>query len=123
MTNPLAQLPKAGQSVWYDQTDRRLIATGKLQRMIDEDDLRGMTSNPTIFEKAIGGSEDYDAQLRGLASQGKSRDAIYDELVIEDIGNAADIFLPVYEKTNGEDGYVSLEVSPLLAQHTRETVD
>jgi transaldolase / glucose-6-phosphate isomerase len=123
MTNPLAQLPKVGQSVWYDQTDRRLISTGKLQQMIDEDDLRGMTSNPTIFEKAIGGSEDYDAQLRGLATQGKSRDEIYDELVIEDIGNAADIFLPVYEKTNGEDGYVSLEVSPLLAQHTRETAD
>ncbi|HEU4886524.1 MAG TPA: bifunctional transaldolase/phosoglucose isomerase [Thermoanaerobaculia bacterium] len=123
MTNPLAQLPKVGQSVWYDQTDRRLISTGKLQQMIDEDDLRGMTSNPTIFEKAIGGSEDYDAQLRALASQGKSRDEIYDELVIEDIGNAADIFQPVYEKTGGEDGYVSLEVSPLLAQHTRETVD
>jgi transaldolase/glucose-6-phosphate isomerase len=123
MTNPLAQLPKVGQSVWYDQTDRRLISTGKLQQIIDEDDLRGMTSNPTIFEKAIGGSEDYDAQLRALASQGRSRDEIYDELVIEDIGNAADIFLPVYEKTNGEDGYVSLEVSPLLAQHTRETTD
>ncbi len=90
--------------------------------MIDEDDLRGMTSNPTIFEKAIGGSEDYDAQLRGLASQGKSGDEIYDELVIEDIGNAADIFKPVYDKTEGEDGYVSLEVSPLLAQKTSETV-
>jgi transaldolase/glucose-6-phosphate isomerase len=123
MTNPLAQLPKVGQSVWYDQTDRRLISTGKLRQMIEEDDLRGMTSNPTIFEKAIGGSEDYDAQLRGLATQNKSRDEIYDELVIEDIGNAADVFLPVYEKTNGEDGYVSLEVSPMLAQHTRETTD
>jgi len=71
MTNPLAQLAKVGQSVWYDQTDRKLISTGKLRKMIDEDDLRGMTSNPTIFEKAIGGSEDYDAQLRMLASQGK----------------------------------------------------
>jgi transaldolase/glucose-6-phosphate isomerase len=123
MTTPLAQLPKAGQSVWYDQTDRNLISTGKLQRMIDEDDLRGMTSNPTIFEKAIGGSEDYDAQLRSLATQGKSSDEIYDELVIEDIGNAADVFLPVYEKTDGDDGYVSLEVSPLLAQQTAETVN
>ncbi|HYC58783.1 MAG TPA: bifunctional transaldolase/phosoglucose isomerase [Thermoanaerobaculia bacterium] len=122
MTTALAQLAKVGQSVWYDQTDRKLISTGKLQRMIDEDDLRGMTSNPTIFEKAIGGSEDYDAQLRGLASEGKSRDDIYDELVTEDIGNAADIFLPVYEKSNGEDGYVSLEVSPMLAQHTDDTV-
>jgi len=122
MTNPLAQLPKAGQSVWYDQMERRLVTSGKLQQMIDEDDLRGLTSNPTIFEKAIGGSEDYDAQLRALASQGKSRDDIYDELVIEDIGSAADVFLPVFEKTNGEDGYASLEVSPLLASDTQRTV-
>ncbi|HYI09185.1 MAG TPA: bifunctional transaldolase/phosoglucose isomerase [Thermoanaerobaculia bacterium] len=122
MTNPLAQLAKIGQSVWYDQMERKLVASGALQRMIDEDDLRGLTSNPTIFEKAIGGSEDYDGQLRTLASQGKSREEIYDELVTEDIGNAADVFRPVYDKTNGEDGYVSLEVSPLLAQHTAETV-
>lgn len=122
MTNPLAQLPKAGQSVWFDQMERKLVASGALQKMIDEDDLRGLTSNPTIFEKAIGGSEDYDAQLRTLAAQGKTRDEIYDELVIEDIGNAADVFRPVYERTNGEDGFVSLEVSPLLAPHTAETV-
>jgi transaldolase / glucose-6-phosphate isomerase len=122
MTNPLAQLPKVGQSVWFDQMERRLVTSGRLQQMIDDDDLRGLTSNPTIFEKAIGGSEDYDAQLRTLASQGKSRDEIYDELVIEDIGNAADVFAPVFDKTNGEDGYVSLEVSPLLAMHTKETV-
>ena len=121
MTNLLAQLPKAGQSVWFDQMERRLVTSGKLQQMIDEDDLRGLTSNPTIFEKAIGGSEDYDAQLRTLASQGKSRDEIYDELVVEDIGNAADVFAPVFEKTNGEDGYVSLEVSPLLASDTDRT--
>src|SRR5829696_10597420 len=115
MSNPLAELAKTGQSVWFDQMERRLITTGKLQRMIDEDDLRGLTSNPTIFEKAIGGSDDYDGQLRMLASQGKSRDEIYDELVIEDISKAADVFRPVYEKTGGDDGYVSLEVSPLLA--------
>jgi transaldolase/glucose-6-phosphate isomerase len=121
MSNPLTQLPKAGQSVWFDQMERKLVSSGKLAQMIEEDDLRGLTSNPTIFEKAIGGSEDYDAQLRTLAAQGKSRDEIYDELVIEDIGNAADVFLPVYEKTNGDDGYVSLEVSPLLAPHTKET--
>lgn len=122
MTNPLAQLPKAGQSVWFDQMERKLVTSGALQKMIDEDDLRGLTSNPTIFEKAIGGSEDYDAQLRMLASQGKSRDEIYDELVVEDIGNAADVFAPVFEKTNGEDGYASLEVSPLLASDTQKTV-
>ncbi len=122
MNNPLAELAKTGQSVWFDQMERKLLTTGKLKKMIDEDDLRGLTSNPTIFEKAIGGSEDYDAQLRTLASQGKSRDEIYDELVIEDIGNAADVFAPVYEKTKGEDGYVSLEVSPLLANDTAHTV-
>ena len=122
MTNPLAQLPKAGQSVWFDQMERRLVTSGKLQQMIDEDDLRGLTSNPTIFEKAIGGSEDYDGQLRMLASQGKSRDEIYDEIVVEDIGNAADVFLPVYQRTQDLDGYVSLEVSPLLASDTAKTV-
>lgn len=122
MTNPLAQLAKAGQSVWYDQMERKLVSSGTLRKMIEEDDLRGLTSNPTIFEKAISGSEDYDGQLRSLASQGKSRDEIYDELVVEDIGNAADVFEPVYRRTNGEDGYVSLEVSPTLANDTAGTV-
>jgi len=121
MTNPLAQLPKVGQSVWYDQMERKLVSSGKLAQMIDEDDLRGLTSNPTIFEKAIGGSSDYDAQLSMLASQGKNRDEIYDELVIEDISKAADVFRPVYERTGNDDGYVSLEVSPLLASSTDQT--
>ncbi len=120
--NPLAQLAKVGQSVWFDQMERKLVTSGALQRMIDEDDLRGLTSNPTIFEKAIGGSEDYDAQLRMLASQGKSSEEIYDEMTIEDIGNAADVFLPVYERTGGDDGYVSLEVAPHLADDTELTV-
>ena len=122
MSNPLAELAKTGQSVWFDQMERKLITTGRLQKMIDEDDLRGLTSNPTIFEKAIGGSDDYDGQLRMLASQGKSRDEIYDELTIEDISKAADIFRPVYDRTHGDDGFVSLEVSPLLATKTAETV-
>lgn len=122
MSNPLAELSKLGQSVWFDQMERRLVSSGKLAKMIEEDDLRGLTSNPTIFEKAIGGSEDYDAQVRMLASQGKSRDEIYDELVIEDIGNAADVFRPVYDRTHGGDGFCSLEVSPLLAPHTAETI-
>ena len=120
--NPLVELAKTGQSVWFDQMERKLLTSGKLKKLIDEDDLRGLTSNPTIFEKAIGGSEDYDGQLRELASQGKSRDEIYDELVIEDIVNAADVFRPVYDKTGGDDGYVSLEVSPLLADDTAHTV-
>ena len=93
--NPLAELAKTGQSVWFDQMERKLVSSGRLQRMIDQDDLRGLTSNPTIFEKAIGGSEDYDGQLRQLASQGKSAEEIYDELTIEDIGRAADVFRPL----------------------------
>jgi transaldolase/glucose-6-phosphate isomerase len=123
MSNPLAELAKTGQSVWYDQMERKLITTGKIKKMIEEDDLRGMTSNPTIFEKAIGGSEDYDGQLRQLASQNKSTDEIYDALVLEDISKAADIFKPVYQKTRGGDGFISIEVSPLIAHDTKETIE
>ena len=123
MSNPLAELAKTGQSIWFDQMERKLVSSGKLQAMIDEDDLRGLTSNPTIFEKAIGGSEDYDAQLRLLAEEQKSSDEIYDELVLEDIASAADVFRPVYDRTNGGDGFVSIEVSPLIAHDTQETID
>jgi transaldolase / glucose-6-phosphate isomerase len=122
MSNPLVELARTGQSIWFDQMERKLVTSGKLQRMIDDDDLRGLTSNPTIFEKAIAGSEDYDTQLRQLAAQSRSRDEIYDALVIEDIGNAADAFAPVYKKHKGSDGFVSIEVSPLLARDTKGTI-
>src|SRR5437762_2821903 len=122
MSNPLRELPKVGQSVWFDQMERKLIPTCHLQQMIYNDDLRGLTSNPTIFEKAIAGSEDYDAQLRELASKNKSRDEIYDELVLQDIANAADTFRPVYDKTGGNDGFVSIEVLPTLAPNTEGTI-
>jgi transaldolase/glucose-6-phosphate isomerase len=122
MSNPLVELAKVGQSVWYDQMERRLITTGRLKQMIEQDDLRGMTSNPTIFEKAIGGSEDYDAQLRQLAAQNKTRDEIYDELVLKDISDASDIFRPVHERTKGDDGFISIEVSPTLANDTQGTI-
>lgn len=122
MANPLVELGKVGQSVWFDQMERKLVSSGKLKQMIDEDDLRGLTSNPTIFEKAISGSEDYDSQLRQLASQNKTRDEIYDELTIEDIGNAADVFRPVYDKYHQADGFCSLEVSPTLARDTEGTI-
>jgi transaldolase/glucose-6-phosphate isomerase len=122
MSNPLAELAKAGQSVWYDQMERKLIITGQLKKMIEQDDLRGMTSNPTIFEKAIAGSEDYDAQLRQLASQNKSRDEIYDALVLKDIADASDIFRPVYDRNNGNDGFISIEVLPTIANNTQATV-
>ncbi|HUJ13793.1 MAG TPA: bifunctional transaldolase/phosoglucose isomerase [Thermoanaerobaculia bacterium] len=122
MTNPLVELAKAGQSVWYDQMERKLITTGQLKKLIEQDDLRGMTSNPTIFEKAIAGSEDYDTQLRQLASQNKSRDEIYDELVLKDIADAADIFRPVYDRCDGNDGFISIEVLPTIANNTQATI-
>ena len=122
MSNPLVELAKTGQSIWYDQMERRLITTGRLKQMIEQDDLRGMTSNPTIFEKAIGGSEDYDAQLRQLATQGKNRDEIFDELALKDIADAADIFRPVYDRCKGNDGFISIEVNPLLASDTAGTI-
>jgi transaldolase/glucose-6-phosphate isomerase len=122
MSNPLAELPRLGQSIWFDQMERKLLTTGRLKQMIDDDDLRGLTSNPTIFEKAIAGSEDYDAQLRGLASMNKSREDIYDALVLDDIEKAADVFRPVYEKTGGDDGFVSIEVLPTIARDTQATI-
>ncbi|HEY5609993.1 MAG TPA: bifunctional transaldolase/phosoglucose isomerase, partial [Thermoanaerobaculia bacterium] len=122
MSNPLVELMKVGQSVWFDQMERALVTEGTLKKMIDEDDLRGLTSNPTIFEKAIGGSDDYDDQIRELAAAGRSRDEIYEAIVLEDIGRAADVFRSVYDRTNGGDGFCSLEVSPILAPHTEETI-
>jgi len=122
MANPLAQLSKLGQSPWYDQMTRSLVTDGTLKKMIEEDGLRGLTSNPTIFEKAISGSKDYEEALRGLVGKGAELGEIYDALVVEDIASAADVFLPVYENTKGKDGFVSIEVSPLLAHDTAGTV-
>ncbi len=119
-SNPLVQLSKLGQSPWYDQMTRSLVTEGTLKNMIEEDGLRGLTSNPTIFEKAISGSKDYEDALRELV--GKSVDEIYDALVVGDIASAADVFRPVYEAQDGKDGFVSIEVSPLLAQDTAGTV-
>jgi transaldolase/glucose-6-phosphate isomerase len=128
--NPLVELQKLGQSIWYDNLRRALLETGDLaskigvppqgvtstlQQKVSGDDLRGVTSNPTIFERAIAGSTDYDRDLRQLIAAGKSVSGIYEALVIEDIQRAADLFAPVYARTNRVDGYVSLEISPLLA--------
>lgn len=121
--NPLVELARQGQSIWYDNIERRLITSGELERLIAEDDLRGVTSNPAIFEKAIGGSDDYLDQLRELAAQGKNAMEIYEALAIRDIQSAADILAPVYEKTGHIDGYVSLECSPLLANDTNGTIE
>lgn len=121
-SNPLAQLSKLEQSPWYDQMTRSLVTQGTLKKMIEEDGLRGLTSNPTIFEKAISGSKDYEDALRELVAKGASLDEIYDALVVQDIASAADVFRPVYESTEGKDGFVSIEVSPLLAEDTSGTV-
>ncbi len=121
--NPIKLLANAGQSVWLDSLRRSLIKNGELKRLIDDDGLRGMTSNPAIFEKAIGGSAEYDAQAHSLLVQ---RDwdikELYEALAIQDIQDAADLFRPVYDRTNGIDGYVSLEVSPYVARDREATI-
>ena len=123
MSNPLVEVMKLGQSIWYDNIRRAMLVSGDLQKKIDEDDLRGVTSNPTIFEKAITGSTDYDEQMRSLIKAGNSVSEIYEALVIDDIGRAADILKPVYDKTDGADGYISLEVNPRLAYDTQGTIE
>jgi transaldolase / glucose-6-phosphate isomerase len=121
--NPLKELVKFGQAVWLDYIRRDLLTTGELKRFIENDGLRGMTSNPSIFEKAITGSTLYAQTLKDL-EQRKDLDAKgrYEQLAIKDIQDAADIFRPVYEQTKFHDGYVSLEVSPYLAHKTEETM-
>lgn len=116
----LTEIQTYGQSLWYDNISRDLLQNGTIQRLVDEG-VTGMTSNPAIFEKAISGSSAYDEQLRELAHQGKSAQDIFEALAVEDIRAAADILRPVYDRTNGVDGYVSLEVSPFLAHDTKAT--
>jgi transaldolase / glucose-6-phosphate isomerase len=123
-TNPLKDLLQFGQSVWLDYIRRDLLTSGELKRLIDEDGLRGMTSNPTIFEKAITGGKLYDDLLNSLRSRtdldAKGR---FEILAIRDIQEAADIFRPVYESTKRRDGYVSIEVSPYLARDTKGSLE
>ncbi len=123
MSNPLLQLQQLGQSPWYDNIRRGLITSGELQRLIAEDGVCGLTSNPAIFEKAIAGSAEYAGALRALARAGRTPQEIYEAVAIADIQWVADLLLPVYEKTQGRDGFVSLEVSPHLAQDTAGTIE
>ena len=123
MSNRLVEIMKLGQSIWYDNIRRAMLTTGDLRKKIEEDDLRGVTSNPTIFEKAITGSTDYDEQLRQLVQAGKGVSEIYEDLVVEDIANAADTLRPVYDRTDALDGYISLEVNPKLAYDTQGTIE
>ncbi len=118
----LHTLADAGQSVWLDYIQRSLITSGGLQTYIDKG-LRGITSNPSLFEKAITESNDYDAQIEELALQGKSPQEIYEQLVVEDARMAADVLRPVFDGTNGDDGYFSLEVNPHLAHDRQGTVN
>ena len=122
--NPLKQLTRFGQSIWLDYIRRSLMTSGELRRMVEEDGLGGMTSNPSIFEKAIEGGEEYADYLEQLRAD-KSLDAkgVYERLAIRDIQDAADVLRPVYARTNRRDGYVSLEVAPYLAHKTQDTID
>lgn len=119
----LKEATKMGQSIWLDYISRDLLASGGLQRLIEADGLGGLTSNPAIFEKAIGGSADYDGALAVLVAQGVTEPAaLFEALAIEDIRQAADLLRPVYDASLGADGYVSLEVSPRLSADAEQTV-
>ena len=121
-TTPLAELTALGQSPWMDNISRLILDNGDLKRLIEDDDLRGVTSNPTIFEKAIAHSKDYDEEVKRLVGTGGDADAIYQALTVADIEAALDLFRPTYDRTSGLDGYVSLEVSPLLAMDGEATL-
>lgn len=121
--NRVSQIKDFGQSIWYDNIQRSLITSGKLAGLVKEDCVCGVTSNPTIFEKAINGSKDYDEDIQKLISQGKSAEEIYDFLTIKDVSLAADVMSGTYRETKGRDGFVSLEVSPKYAFDVSKTVD
>jgi len=120
--NPLQQLKALGQSVWLDYIQRDILNNGEVASMIEKDGLAGMTSNPTIFEKAITGHDDYDDAILSLTQRGASARDIYEVLSMNDVRRAADLFQPVYDGSNGRDGFVSLEVSPHLAYDTKQTI-
>ena len=123
MTNPLLQLKTLGQSVWYDTVDRAQLDNGLFKRMLDEDGVAGVTSNPTIFQKSISHGDAYDEQITQLVREKKNTNEIYEALVIRDIRTVADMLLPIYEKANRQDGFVSLEVSPDLAHDSEATLE
>ncbi|MCX2727585.1 bifunctional transaldolase/phosoglucose isomerase [Thermomicrobium sp. 4228-Ro] len=122
MTNPLRQLASYGQRFWLDFLSRPLITSGELARLIEEDGLRGVTSNPTIFDKAIAGTDEYDQEIAELAAQGLSDERIFEELAVHDVQKACDLLWLVYEASQGQDGFVSLELPPALAYDTERTI-
>ena len=121
MNTPITKLTSLGQSLWYDNIQRKILENGEFKAMIERGDIRGVTSNPTIFNNAIAKSTDYDSALTPLAWAGWDAEKIFWQLAIEDIRAACDAFMPLYEESNGGDGYVSLEVSPHLAHDTEAT--
>ncbi len=122
MSNPLVRLGELGQSPWYDNITRDLITSGRLARLIHDDGLRGMTSNPTIFEKAVAGTDVYDDTIRKAMDVGKEAAAIFETIAVADVRSACDVFRPVYDRTGGGDGLVSIEVSPTLSHDTRGSI-
>ena len=118
----LAALTEAGTSIWLDQIERKLITGGELERLVREDSLRGVTSNPAIFEKAILGSDDYDEQIAESAERGLDAREIYEEVAIKDVQMACDVLRPVWDEAGGGDGFVSLEVEPAMAHDTDKTI-
>jgi len=120
--NPIDKLHSLGQSIWYDNIERRLINNGELAKMIENKKIRGITSNPSIFNNAISKSNDYDDSMAPLAEVGKNKFEVYEALAIEDIKDACDLFLPLYTNSEGGDGYVSLEISPYLAGDTQGSI-
>lgn len=121
--NPLQRLHELGQSIWYDYIRRDLFSSGKLERLIREDALTGMTSNPTIFQKAIAEGELYDEDIRRLGGEGRDTHRVFEGLAVDDVRRAADFFRPVYDSTGGDDGFVSIEVGPHLALDTKGTIE
>ncbi|WP_432809008.1 transaldolase [Pantanalinema sp. GBBB05] len=123
MTNHLAEIGELGQSIWMDNLTRDLIRSGDLKQMIETRALRGITSNPAIFEKAIAGNAIYDDAIETGMRAGKPLQEIYESLIFEDIRHACDIFFPIYESSGGLDGYISIEVPPIIARDTQKTID
>jgi len=121
--NPLLELINHGQSYWIDNLSRHMIVSGELKKRVTDEGLRGITSNPSIFDKAITKSNDYDGQIKELTKVGNNVKEIYDALTVKDLQDACDILRPVFEESEGLDGFVSLEVSPYLARHTTENMD
>ena len=122
MTEIIKRINQIGQSLWYDNIERKLLRNGSLAGMVERGEIRGITSNPSIFNKAISKSTDYEQDIRSLTAEGFSREEVYEKLAVQDIQDAADLFTGLYKESAGADGYVSLEVDPTLANQTEETI-